>query len=144
MLQVQPLHPVSHAVQIFTDASKEGWGCLLWRTHRNGNLVPSRKQVAYTLTGHKRVPTPLLKPNSTYYDRKYHRGSLHKQRHEVEFTVSPSFQNTDLVFQKAGYSQSPHIQSWSNVVAHKLSRLGQNIQTEWSLLTEVFQSICTW
>ena len=35
-----------------------------------------------------------------------------------------------------------HIPGWLNVVADKLSRLGQTIQTEWSLLSEVFQAIC--
>ena len=29
MLQGQPLHPLKHALQIFTDASKEGWGAHL-------------------------------------------------------------------------------------------------------------------
>ena len=36
-----------------------------------------------------------------------------------------------------------HIPGWLNVVADKLSRLGQTIQTEWSLLPEVFQAICS-
>ena len=36
-----------------------------------------------------------------------------------------------------------HIPCWLNVVADKLSRLGQTIQTEWSLLSEVFQTICS-
>ena len=35
-----------------------------------------------------------------------------------------------------------HILGQLNVVADKLSRLDQNIQTEWSLLPEVFQAIC--
>ena len=35
-----------------------------------------------------------------------------------------------------------HIPGRLNVVADKLSRLGQTIQTEWSLLPEVFQDIC--
>ena len=35
-----------------------------------------------------------------------------------------------------------HIPGRLNVVADKLSRLGQIIQTEWSLLPEVFQAIC--
>ena len=35
-----------------------------------------------------------------------------------------------------------HIPGRLNVVADKLSRLGQTIQTEWSLLPEVFQAIC--
>ena len=30
VLQGQPLHPLKHTLQIFTDASKEGWG-----THLN-------------------------------------------------------------------------------------------------------------
>ena len=29
MLPGQPLHPLKHALQIFTDASKEGWGAHL-------------------------------------------------------------------------------------------------------------------
>ena len=36
-----------------------------------------------------------------------------------------------------------HIPGRLNVVADKLSRLGQTIQTEWSLLPEVFQAICS-
>ena len=33
--------------------------------------------------------------------------------------------------------------TWLNVIADKLSRLGQTIQTEWSLHPEVFQAICS-
>ena len=36
-----------------------------------------------------------------------------------------------------------HIPGRLNVVADKLSRLGQTIQTEWSLRQEVFQTICS-
>ena len=36
-----------------------------------------------------------------------------------------------------------HIPGRLNVVADKLSRLGQIIQTEWSLLPEIFQAICS-
>ena len=36
-----------------------------------------------------------------------------------------------------------HIPDWLNVIADKLSRLGQTIQTEWSLHPEVFQAICS-
>ena len=35
-----------------------------------------------------------------------------------------------------------HIPGRLNVIADKLSRLGQTIQTEWSLLPEVFQTLC--
>ena len=37
-----------------------------------------------------------------------------------------------------------HIPSRLNVIADKLFRLGQTIQTEWSLYPEVFQAICSW
>ena len=39
-------------------------------------------------------------------------------------------------------NKARHIPSWLNVIANKLSRLGQ-IQTEWLLPPEVFQSICS-
>ena len=37
-----------------------------------------------------------------------------------------------------------HIPGRLNVIADKLSRLGQTIQTEWSLHPEVFQAICSY
>ena len=37
-----------------------------------------------------------------------------------------------------------HIPGWLNVITDKLSRLGQTIQTEWSLLPEIFHLICSW
>ena len=47
----QPLHPVKHALQIFTDASKEGWDTHL--NERKRVLVTGRKQAAYKLSGTK-------------------------------------------------------------------------------------------
>ena len=44
VLQGQPLHPIKHALQIFTDASKEGWGAHLKRAHCKGSWsVPESK-----------------------------------------------------------------------------------------------------
>ena len=37
-----------------------------------------------------------------------------------------------------------HTSGLLNMIAEKLSRLGQTIQTEWSPLPEVFQTICNW
>ena len=45
--------------------------------------------------------------------------------------------------QKQVTLKARHIPGRLNVVADKLSRLGQTIQTEWSLLPEVFQAICS-
>ena len=39
--------------------------------------------------------------------------------------------------------KAQHIRGRLNMVAYKLSRLGQTIQTEWSLLPEVFQTLCS-
>ena len=44
VLQGQPLHPIRHALQIFTDASKEGWGAHLKKfTARGSWSVPESK-----------------------------------------------------------------------------------------------------
>ena len=52
-------------------------------------------------------------------------------------------ENLDLVYQETSDSKARHIPGRLNVVADKLSRLGQTIQTEWFLLPEVFYSICS-
>ena len=54
-----------------------------------------------------------------------------------------TIENLDLVHQKSSSSQSPTLSGRLNVVADKLSRLGQTIRTEWSLLQKVFQAICS-
>ena len=46
------------------------------------------------------------------------------------------------MYQKTGYSQSPTHSMLGECGSRQLSRLGQTIQTEWSLLPEVFQAIC--
>ena len=45
VLQGQPLHPLKHALHIFTDASKEGWGAHLGEhTARGSWSVPESKR----------------------------------------------------------------------------------------------------
>ena len=72
VLTGQPLHPIKHALQIFTDTLKEGWGTHLNKTHCKRVLVTARKQAAYQLSGTKislssseRVPRPLHRQDST-------------------------------------------------------------------------------
>ena len=112
-------------------------GRSLRRAHSKRNLVSSRKQAAYKLprtqssfSSFKRVPRPVLRHDSTYSNRQHHGGVIHKQerRHEVRPTLCATM---------------GIIPGWLNVVADKLSRLGQTIQTEWSLLPEVFQTKCS-
>ena len=129
-------------------------GRSLRRAHCKRNLVPSGKQAAYklytcrtksSLSGFKRVPRPLLKQDSTCSNRQHHSSVVHKQvrRHEVGPTLCPTMENLDLVYQETSDSKARHIPGRLNVVADKLSRLGQTIQTEWFLLPEVFHSICS-
>ena len=62
---------------------------------------------------------------------------LYQQRggDEVGITVCPAVENPVLVYQRADNPQG--------VIADKLSRLGQTIQTEWFLHPEVLQAVCS-
>ena len=115
VLQSQPLHPVKHALQIFTEASKEEGGSLK-RVHCKRILVCAGKQAAHKLSGTqssssslKRVPRSLCRQNSSGSNRQYYSGSLHKQgrRHEVGPPLCPSVENLDLVFPATSNSESP-------------------------------------
>ena len=116
VLQGQPLHPLNHALQIFTDASKEGWGAHLEEHTARGVLVSTGKQTAHqlprvesSLSGTKRVSKPLFQQDSTGGHRQHYSSVLHKQRrwHEVGSPVSPSVENFDLVYNKPSNPQSP-------------------------------------
>ena len=136
------MHPIKHALQIFTDASIEGWGAHLDKHTARGTWSPpgSKLHINYLeLSGFKRVPRPLLKQDSTCSNRQHHSSVIHKQgrRHEVR----PTMENLDLVYQETSDSKARHIPGRPNVVADKLSGLGQTIQAEWFLLPEVFHSM---
>ena len=82
-------------------------GRSLKRAHCKGNLVTSRKQVAYKpfgtkggLSGPKRVPRPLF--------RQHNSDCLYQQRRgdEVGLTVCPTVENPVLVHQETDNSQS--------------------------------------
>ena len=151
VLQGQPLHPVRHALQIFTDASKEGWGAHLSE---------------FTARGSWSVPESKLHIN--YLELKAVLLALKEfQDLCVDKIVLVATDNTTVVAyinKEGGMRSGPlcallwriltwcsqrqvtlkarHIPGHLNVIADKLSRLGQTIQTEWSLLPEVFQQIC--
>ena len=147
----QPLHPIKHALQIFTDASIEGWGSHLDEHTARGTWSLPGSKLHINYLGLKavflalRVPRPLLKQDSTCSNNKHHSSVIHKQgrRHEVGPTLCPTMVNLDLVYQETSDSKARHIPGRLNVVADKLSRLGQTIETEWFLLPEVFRSICS-
>ena len=154
VLKGQPLHPLQHAIQIFTDASKEGWGAHL------GD---------FTASGTWSVPESKLHIN--FLELKAVLLALKRFQHLVQGkVVLIATDNTTVVayINKEGGMRSGslcallwrllcwcnlrqtvlkarHIPGRLNVIADKLSRQGQVIQTEWSLHQEIFDTLCrTW
>ena len=108
----QPLHPQKHALQIFTDASKEG--CSLRRGHCKGKVVPTREQVTHkplgaesSISSSKRVLNPSLQQDSVGSYRQHNSGGLYQQRRgdEIGLSVFPTVKNTVLVYQAASNPQ---------------------------------------
>ena len=92
MFQGQPLHPLKHAQQLFTGASKEGWGVHLNDHSARGtwSLPESRLHINYLelkllffLSGSRQVVAYINKEGGD----------------EVGPTVCPSVENPDLVYQ---------------------------------------------
>ena len=152
VLQGQPLHPLHHALQIFTDASKEGWGAHLnEHTARGSWSVPERKlhinylelkAVFLALKEFQNLcigKIVLVATDNTivvaYINKEggMRSGPLCALLWRILTWCS----------QRQVTLQARHIPGRLNVIADKLSRLGQTIQTEWSLLPEVFQRLCS-
>ena len=151
VLQGQPLHPLKHALQIFTDASKEGWGAHLGERTARGSWSVADSKLHINYLELKAVFLALKEFQDLCT------GNI----------VLVATDNTTVVAyinKEGGMRSGPlcallwrilawctnhqvtikgrHIPGHLNVIADKLSRLGQTIQTEWSLLPEVFQRLC--
>ena len=152
VLQGQPLHPIRHDLQIFTDASKEGWGARLNELTARGSWSVPESKLHINYLELKAVFLALQEFQDLCVDK----------------IVLVATDNTTVVAyinKEGGMRSGPlcallwriltwcsqrqvtlkarHIPGRLNVIADKLSRLGQTIQTEWSLLPEVFQQICS-
>ena len=148
----QPLHPLKHALQIFTDASKEGWGAHLDEHTARGTWSLPESKLHINHLELKAVFLALKEFRTLVFNK----------------TVLIATDNTTVVayINKEGGMKSGslcallwrilswctrqqvtlrarHIPGRLNVIADKLSRLGQTIQTEWSLHPEVFQAVCS-
>ena len=148
----QPLHPLKHALQIFTDASKEGWGAHLNEHMARGNWSLPESKLHINYLELKAVLLALKEFQALC----------------TQTTVLIATDNTTVVAyinKEGGMKSGPlcallwriltwctrkqitlkarHIPSHLNVIADKLSRLGQTIQTEWSLSPKIFQAICS-
>ena len=152
VLPGQPLHPLKHALQIFTDASKEGWGAHLnERTARGTWSLPKSKlhinhlelkavflalKEFQDLCSNNIVLVATDNTTVVAYINKEGGGD------EVGFPVCPTVENPVLVHQETANSQgTPHPRP-----AERDSR--QAIQT-WPdqsnrmVFQEVFQAICS-
>ena len=152
VLTGQPLHPMQHALQIFTDTSKEGWGAHLNEHTARGvwSLPESKLHINYlelkavflalkefqTLCSDKIVL--VATDNTTVVSYINKEGGLKSGTVCALLWRILTWCTKNQVTLKAR-----HIPGRLNVVADKLSRLGQTIQTEWSLLPAVFKTLCT-
>ena len=151
ILTGQPLHPIKHALQIFTDASKEGWGAHLNEHTARGtwSLPESKLHINYlelkvvflTLKEFQSLCTNQIvlvaTDNTTVVAYINKEGGLRSSTLCALLRRILTWCTKNQVTLKAR-----QVPGRLNVVADKLSRLGQTIQTEWSLLQEVFQTIC--
>ena len=152
VLTGQPLHPIKHALQIFTDASKEGWGAHLnERTARGAWSLPESKlhinylelkEVFLALKEFQDICAGgivlVATDNTTVVSYINKEGGMRSGPLCALLWRTLTWCTRNQVTLKAC-----HIPGRLNVIADKLSRLGQTIQTEWSLLQEVFQAICS-
>ena len=79
----QPLHPLKHALQIFTDASKEGWGAHLDEHTARGTWSLPESMLHINYLALKAVFLALkefqdLCLDSTCSNRQHHNGVIHK------------------------------------------------------------------
>ena len=109
----QPLHPLAHALQIFTDASKEGWGAHLNEHMARGSwsLPESKLHINYlelktVLLALKEFQALCTNKACSHCYRQHHCGSLHKQGrgNEIGPPVCPTLENADLVYFWVSYN----------------------------------------
>ena len=152
MLQGQPLHPLKHALQIFSDPSKEGWGVQLNKHTARGtwSLRESKLHINH------------LKLKAVFLALKEFQDLC---SNNIVLVATDTATVVDDINKEGGMKLGPlcallwriltwcarrqvtlkarHIPGRLNVIADKLSTLGQTIQTEWPLHPEVFQAICS-
>ena len=123
-------------------------GCSLKHTARGDWPLPESKlhKLSGTkggLSGPKGVPGPLFKQHSPNSYRQHNSCCLHKQGGMKSGPLCAlMWRNMIWCSKKQVILKARHIPGQLNVIADKLSRLGQTIQTEWSLHPEVFQATC--
>ena len=136
MLLGQPLHPLKHALQIFTDASKEGWGFHLDEYTARGtwSLPESNLHINHlvlsSLSSSSRVSNPLLQQGSTDSYRQHNSGCLYQQRGGMKSgsLCALLWRILSWCTMQQVTLRARHITGRLNVIADKLSKLGETIQ----------------
>ena len=151
VLSGQPLHPLQHALQLFTDASNEGWGAHFGDYMAKGVWLESESALHINLLELKAVLLALKRferlccnqivlvctDNTTVVSYINKEGGMKSGSLCALLWRLMLWCNQRQIVLRAR-----HIPGHLNVIADKLSRLNQVIQTEWSLLPEVFAQIC--
>ena len=100
------LHPKDHSIQLFTDASNEGWGAHLEQTSAKGLWSDREKRLHINVLELKavslalqKVQGPVSKPNSVGCYRQLNSSNLHKQtrRNPLGGDVRSPVEDHDLV-----------------------------------------------
>ena len=100
------LHPKDHSIQLFTDASNEGWGAHLDQNFTKGLWSRSGKKASHKcprieggLPGPSRLQGPVPESNSVGCDGQLNSGSLHQQtrRNTLGRDVCSPVEDHDLV-----------------------------------------------
>ena len=152
MLLGQPLHPLKQALQIFTDAPKEVWGSHLdehtaretWslpesNLHTNHVVLSSLSSSSRVSNLYCSKTVLIATDNATVVAYINKEGGMKSGSLCALLWRILSWCTRQLVTLRAR-----HIPGRLNVVADKLSRLGQTIQTEWSLHPEVGATVAEW
>ena len=151
VLSGQHLHPLHHAVQIFTDASNEGWGAHLGNYTARGiwSLPESKLHINFLELKAVLLALKALEPlccgqvvlvatdNTTVVPYINKEGGMRSGSLCALLWRLLSWCSLREVCLRAR-----HIPGRLNVIADKLSCHRQVIQTEWSLHPEVFNQIC--
>ena len=114
------LHPKDHSIQLFTDASNEGWGAHLDQSSTKGLWSDREKSLHINVLELKAVSLAL--------------GSFKDQCQNQ--TVLVAMDNSTVT------DKARHIPGCLNVMADLLSRSNQVQSTEWSLHPQVLKKIC--
>ena len=152
VLRGQPLHPLSHALQLFTDASNEGWGAHLGDSTARGVWSEVESQLHINFLELKAVflalksfePLCLNQIVLVATDNTTVVAYINKQGGMKSGSLCALlWRLLSWCHPRGIVLRARHIPGRLNVIADKLSRHNQVIQTEWCLSQQVFNRLCS-